>query len=345
MTKSRPSVSAFLSNSSKAKQTQQELAEAQESIARLERELLLERQHLQSQVEEQKISYATVPIAQILRRPYKSRREKDPQAFSELVHSIKTYGFRGSIWLQCLSNKQLRLIAGETRLDAAIAAGLTEIAADIAEVDDITAVKLSRVENARRRNLNALDDTEELIYLLTLTLGKSREEIKKLLYRYKNAIEGNSSLNSQTKEAIESLFKEVAPELEVTTFVSSRLPLLDLPVNVLEAYNQGLLEYTKAILLGRIEDDGLRGQLLQETIEQNLSLSALKARIRPTASTRTIVDKMSKLHGQVESINQKTVAKLSPAQRNQLKEKLSSLEMLLKQKLAELESLEKEIDK
>lgn len=341
MTKSRPSVSAFLSNSSKAKQTQQELAEAQESIARLEQELVLERQHLQSQIGEQKISYANVPIAQILRRPYKSRREKEPQAFSELVHSIQTYGFRGSIWLQLLPNKELRLIAGETRLDAALAAGLTEIAADIAEIDDITAVKLSRVENVRRRNLNALDDTEELMYLLTLTLKKGREEIKKLLYRYKNAIEGNSSLNSQTKEAIESLFKEVAPELEVTTFVSSRLPLLDLPANVIEAYNKGLLEYTKAILLGRVQDDMVREQLLKETIEQNLSLSALKARIRPTASTRTLVDKMSKLHGQVESINQKTVGKLSPTQRDQLKEKLGSLEILLKQKLAELESLEK----
>ncbi len=341
MTKSRPSVASFLSTSSRAKQTQQELAEAQEQIALLEQELILERQHLQSRIDGQKISHATVSIAQILRRPYKSRREKDPQTFNDLVNSIKTYGFRGAIWLQRLPNEQLRLVAGETRLDAALAAGLTEIAADIAEVDDITAVKLSRVENARRRNLNALDDTEELIYLLTLTLKISREETKKLLYRYKNAAEGNSSVSSQTKEAIESLFEEVAPELEITTFVSSRLPLLDLPANVIEAYSQGLLEYTKALELGRIEDEILRQQLLQETIEQGLSLSALKARIRPTASARTIIDKMDKMQGQVESINQKTVRKLSITQRNQLKQKLSSLEVLLKQKLAEIESLEK----
>ncbi len=340
MTKSRPSVASFLSTSSRAKQTQQELTEAQEQIACLEQELLSERQHLQSQIEGQKISHATVPIAQILRRPYRSRREKDPQAFDDLVHSIKTYGFRGAIWLQRLPNDQLRLVAGETRLDAALAVGLTDIAADIAEVDDITAVKLSRVENARRRNLNALDDTEELIYLLTLTLKKSREETKKLLYRYKNATEGNSSVSSQVKEAIESLFKEVAPELEITTFVSSRLPLLDLPVNVVEAYSKGLLEYTKALELGRVEDEVLREQLLQETIEQGLSLSALKARIRPTASSRTIIDKMDKLKEQVEGISQKTVRKLSSSQRSQLRQKLTSLEILLKQKLTELETLE-----
>ncbi len=340
MTKSRPNVASFLSTSSRAKQTQQDLAEAQEQIFRLEKELTLKRQSLHSQIEGQKISHATIPIAQILRRPYKSRRERDPQAFEDLVHSIKTYGFRGSIWLQRLPDEKLRLVAGETRLDAALAAGLTEIAADIAEVDDITAVKLSRVENVRRRNLNALDDTEELIYLLTLTLNKSREETKKLLYRYKNAVEGNSSINPQTKEVIESLFKEVAPEIEITTFVSSRLPLLDLATNVIEAYNKGLLEYTKALELGRIGDSVLREQLLQETIEQGLSLSALKARIRPTVSTRTIIDKMDKLQGQVEGISKKTVSKLSLTQRNELKQKLTNLEVLLKQKLVELESLE-----
>ena len=122
--------------------------------------------------------------------------------------------------------------------------------------------------------------------------------------------------------------------------MSSRLPLLDLPANVIEAYNKGLLEYTKALELGRIGDSVLREQLLQETIEQGLSLSALKARIRPTVSTRTIIDKMDKLQGQVEGITKKTVSKLSLTQRNELKQKLTNLEVLLKQKLVELESLE-----
>ena len=50
MTKSRPSVASFLSTSSRAKQTQQDLAEAQDQITRLEQELTLERQHLHSQI-------------------------------------------------------------------------------------------------------------------------------------------------------------------------------------------------------------------------------------------------------------------------------------------------------
>lgn len=337
MPTSRPSVSSFFSTSSKAQQTQQNLVEAHERIAQLEQELAAERQQIASQVGCAQISHATVPIEQIERRSYKSRREKDPQAFDELIHSITTYGFRGAIWLQRLPDGQLRLVAGETRLDAAIAAGLTEIPADIAEVDDITAVKLSRVENVRRRNLNALDDTEELLYLLTLVLQQSREQVKKLLYRYKNTAQGNSSIEPQIRNTIEALFAEVAPELEIATFVSSRLPLLDLPADVLEAYNAGQLEYTKAIVLGRIEDETKRRELLQETIEQGLSLSAIKQRIRP-ASPRTAVDKIEKLQGQIQGIDRKSLRQLSGEQRHQLQQTLTELEALVQQKLQELYS-------
>lgn len=339
MSKSRPSVTSFLSTSTKARQTQQDLSQAQAKITQLEQELAAQRQRLESQIDSNKISHALVPIDKILRRPYKSRREKDPQAFQELVHSIAQYGFRGSIWLQCLPDGQLRLVAGETRLEAAIAAGLTEITADITTVDDVTAVKLSRVENARRRNLNALDDTEELVYLLTLVLQQSREQVKKLLYRYKNAVEGNSSVEPHLREKIESVFVEVAPELSIMTFVSSRLPLLDLPEEVLAAYAAGQLEYTKAIVLGRIEDIELRHELLEETIQFGLSLSAIKQRIRPTSS-RTVADKIEKLHGQIQGIERKSYCKLSTAQRERLKQSLAQLAASLAQKMQELENLE-----
>lgn len=335
--KTRPSAASFLSSSAKAHQTQQELAEAQARIAALELDLAAERQQLQAKIGEQRVSQATVPINQILRRPYQSRREKDAQAFNELVLGIQNYGFRGAIWVQRLPNNRLRLIAGETRLDAAVAAGLTEIPADVVDADDITAVKLSRVENARRRSLNALDDTEELLYLLTLALKKNREETKKLLYRYKNSLEGSSAIDPIVGKTIKSIFEEVAPELEVITFVSSRLPLLELPADVLEVYCTGQLAYTKAIELGRVENDSLRRSLLTETIEQGLSLSALKARIRP-ANPRTAVDKVRRLGEQIEGINPKSIRKLSAAQRSQLKQTIVEIETILQQKLKELDS-------
>jgi ParB family chromosome partitioning protein len=337
MSKARPNVANFLSGSNRALQTQQELADAKEQIAELEKEIEVERQQIQSVLSGQKVSQASVSIAQILRRPYQSRREKDSQAFESLVQSIKLYGFRGAIWVQRLSNGQLRLIAGETRLDAAIEVGLTEIVVDIVETDDITAVKLSRMENVRRRNLNALDDTEEILYLLTLVLKQQRDKVISLLYKFKNATEGKSSLDPEIQGKIESVFQEVAPELGVMTFVTSRLPLLKLPNDVLEAYSAGKLQYTKAVELGRVGDEALRQELLSETIEQELSLAELKARIRPTTSPRTVTDRMEKIRGQIKSINQKSVSKLSKEEQQQLKKTIEDLEILLQEKRKELE--------
>lgn len=337
MSKARPNVANFLSGSNRALQTQQELADAKEQIAELEKEIEVERQQIQSVLSGQKVSQASVSIAQILRRPYQSRREKDSQTFESLVQSIKLYGFRGAIWVQRLSNGQLRLIAGETRLDAAIEVGLTEIVVDIVETDDITAVKLSRMENVRRRNLNALDDTEEILYLLTLVLKQQRDKVISLLYKFKNATEGKSSLDPEIQEKIESVFQEVAPELGVMTFVTSRLPLLNLPNDVLEAYSAGKLQYTKAVELGRVGDEALRQELLSETIKQELSLAELKARIRPATSPRTVTDRMEKIRGQIKSINQKSVSKLSKEEQQQLKKTIEDLEILLQEKRKELE--------
>ncbi len=338
MAASRPSVSALFSTSSKAKQTQEDLTLAQEKITQLEQALLAERDRLQAAVSPSVISQANIPISDIQRRPYVSRRERDPKVFEELVHSIQTYGFRGSIWLQKLPDNSVRLIAGETRLDAAIAAGLTEITADIIATDDLTAVKLSRIENVRRRNLNALDDTEELLYLLTLALETDRSTVIKSLYRLKNALEGKSSIDSKVQIQIEQIFEEVAPDLSITTFVSSRLPLLDLPPDILDAYNSGKVQYTKAIELGRVEADELRQALLKETIEQNLSLSALKAKIRPPSS-KNVVDRISKLRTQFENVSEKAIRSLSTEQRKQLRDEVAQLEALLKRKMKEIDRL------
>jgi ParB family transcriptional regulator, chromosome partitioning protein len=336
-TKNRPNVSSFLSTSAKALDTQQNLLEAQARITNLERELDLARQSLERRVGLDNISQALVPISDIVRRPYQSRREKDPQKFSELVHSIKTYGFKGSIWLQRRPDGTVRLIAGETRLDAAIEAGYTVISSDIADVDDITAVKLSRVENARRKDLNALDDTEELLYLLMLTLCKDRDATIECLYRYKNAAEGKSSIADREREAIEAVFAEVAPDISLATFITSRLPLLKLPENILQAYNAGQLEYTKALILSRVEDELIREELLEEVVEQGLSLSALKAKIAPT-SGRTVIDRVNKIERQIDGLNSKSLSNLSVEQRDRLKKSLLGLKVSLSKKLKELEA-------
>jgi ParB family transcriptional regulator, chromosome partitioning protein len=336
----RPSASNLFSTSSQAFETKQELAEAQQKIKQLEEELEKSSNDIRSIVGEDKVTQAVVPIEKILRRPYASRREKDTKEFLDLVNSIKLFGFRGSIWVQRLPDGQLRLIAGETRMDACLMAGLAEITVDIVDCDDVTAVKLSRIENFRRVNLNALDDTEELLYLMMLSLKKDRKQTIKLLYKYKNSLEGTSSIDGNSKEIIERIFEEVAPDIGVKTFVTSRLPLLELPDDVMKAYTSGSIEYSKALVLGRVEDATKRNLLIQQATENNLSLSALKNQING-GSDSPVISKFSKLGKQISSsLNSKSLTKLSVDQRSELRVQLRDLEVLLGNTLEELNKID-----
>jgi ParB family chromosome partitioning protein len=342
----KPSAREFFSSSQKTLDAQVELKKTIE-ILEVERSQLLLK--LEQAVGSQAVSEGVeVPIAQIKRRPYQSRREKDPVAHAELVESIRNYGFRGSIWVQQLVDGSLRLIAGESRLDAAIDAGLENIKVDIVETDDITAVKLSRIENARRRNLNELDDTKELLYLLSLTLEVSEAEVVKLLYQMKNAAEGKAaSIPAHQEQSIHDVFMEVAPDISWQSFVSVRLRLLNLPEDVLTIYNSGQLAYTKALAIAQVEDETLRKQLLELTVKEGWTLEVLKAQIKqlqsnpeqellPQAKSHPIINRLEKLENQIHAITAQKINKMSPALRQQLLTAIERLEKILQAKKSEL---------
>ncbi len=343
---SKPSAREFFSSSQKTLDAQAELSKKIEALEADRAQLL---QQLEQAVGSQAVSEGIeVPISRIKRRPYQSRREKDPVAHAELVASIRDYGFRGSIWVQRLSDSSLRLIAGESRLDAAIEAGLEKIKVDVVDTDDLTAVKLSRIENARRRNLNELDDAKEILYLLTLTLELSETEVIKLLYQMKNAVEGKAApIPTHQEQAIQAVFAEVAPELSWQSFVSVRLRLLKLPEDVLAIYNTGQLAYTKALAIAQVEDETTRGQLLQLTAKEAWTVERLKSQIKqfqakpeqdlsPQAQTHPVITRLEKIGTQIQAITPQKVKKMSPDQQQNLLTTIERMEHLLQAKKSEL---------
>jgi ParB family chromosome partitioning protein len=334
----RPEVTSFLSNSSRAAETNQKLEAAHARIAELEKELSERHQNLLMQVGAERIRQMVVSVGKIERRPYRSRRERNPEKFQSLVDSIKSHGFLGSIWVQILADGKLRLIAGETRLDAAIEAGQTEISVDALEVDDVTAVKLSRIENSRRQNLNAIDDAEEILYFISRSLGRTREEVISLLYQLKNADEGKTSINSEMRQKLETAFEEVAPDLKLKSFIATRLRLLNLPADVLAAYNAGQIGSTHAIELAKITDSELRQSVLEKAIEEKLSVSEIRTLSKPTTVPRSVM-KLVKVRAQIEGIDDKSIQKMSLEERQQLKQEIEDLENLLRQKRQAIEDL------
>ncbi|MBY5285499.1 ParB/RepB/Spo0J family partition protein [Anabaena sp. PCC 7938] len=65
------------------------------------------------------------------------------------------------------------------------------------------------------------------------------------------------------------------------SFTTKRLPLLNLPLEILTALREGKLEYTKAQALARVKDNALCTQLLDQAIAHNWSLRELHKKDDP----------------------------------------------------------------
>jgi ParB family chromosome partitioning protein len=268
----------FFDNSNQAAEAEQELASAQDRIFELEQ---LNRQFQElsgTQAFSATQSAKTLPISKIVRDPEQVRRWFDPEKLANLTASIKAVGIRERLWVRPLADGQYRLIAGERRYRAAIAADLTKVPVEILEIDDDLALTLSLLENLQREDLNPVEEAEGILKLVAQKLKSTVEEAISLLYKMKNhqegAVRGNVSPNDQF-QMVESVFSTVG-RISWMSFVRTRLPLLKLPQDVLDRLYGGELEYTKAMAIARVRDDEQRRDLLAEAIDNKLSLSQIK---------------------------------------------------------------------
>ena len=69
-----------------------------------------------------------------------------------------------------------------------------------------------------------------------------------------------------------------------SSFVQNRLPILDLPGDVLNLLREGKIEYTKALALAKVKNDTARTELLTRVVQDDLSLIQLRAEIKKLTS-------------------------------------------------------------
>ncbi len=89
----------------------------------------------------------------------------------------------------------------------------------------------------------------------------------------------NIELANAEQQLIEDVFASVG-RLSVESFRTHRLPLLNLPEDILSALRSGQIEYTKAKAIARVKDEETRKQLLEEAIGNSLSLSQIRELIK-----------------------------------------------------------------
>lgn len=224
-----------------------------------------------------------VLITSIILPDSQPRRYFDPQKLQQLTESVRQHGILEPLLVRPASKTGLfELVAGERRLRAAKEVGLTTVPVTIRELNDEESLQLALVENLQREDLNPVEETEGILQLLGLRLKIPPIDVPPLLYRMRNETIGTVKQNvliSSEAQTVATVFAELGT-ITWESFATTRLPLLRLPPEILEALRSGKIAYTKAQAIARVKDDQQRADLLKQAIAKDWSLNEIKVAIK-----------------------------------------------------------------
>lgn len=230
-----------------------------------------------------------LPLALIDTSLSQPRKYYDPNKQQQLVKSIEQYGILEPLLIRPTADGRYELVAGERRYRAAQELNLSEIPVVVKKLSDEEAIGIALIENLQRVDLNPIEETEGILKLLTIQLKHSQEDVISFLHKMSNESKGKITQNvlgNPESQAVEEVFSHLGT-IAWESFVSSRLPLLNLPQDILDTLREGRIEYTKAKAIARVKHEEQRSELLEEAITQELSLSQIKERISELSSPET----------------------------------------------------------
>jgi ParB family chromosome partitioning protein len=190
--------------------------------------------------------FGHLDLASIRPNSKQPRSVFEPEAFAELVHSIKELGVLQPIVVRSIPGEagKYELIMGERRLRASKEAGLTKIPAVIRETADENMLRDALLENLHRSDLNPLEEASAYQQLLE-DFGITQEELASRIGR------------SRPK-------------------ITNSIRLLKLPAEVQRKVAAGVLSAGHARALLAIDDDARQLALANKVINEGLSVRSLE---------------------------------------------------------------------
>ena len=143
-------------------------------------------------------------VDRIVRNHDQPRSQFDEEQLAELTASIRIHGVLQPIVVRTTPDGAHELIAGERRLRAARAAGLSHIPAVVRESADDEILQLALTENVQRADLNPIEEAgayRELIRRFELTHDELARQVGKSRVAVSNALR-LLELAPETREAI-----------------------------------------------------------------------------------------------------------------------------------------------
>jgi ParB family chromosome partitioning protein len=191
---------------------------------------------------------ADIELDSIRPNPYQPRQEFNDDALDELAASIEQLGIIQPITVRALGDGQFEIISGERRFRAARRAGLERLPAFVREANSEQMLEMALVENVQREELNPIE----------VALG------------YKRLLE---ECGLTQEEVAEKVSKSRAT-------VANFLRLLRLPPRIQAALRDKSVSMGHARALITIEDEDAQVDLLETTIDEDLSVREVERRVR-----------------------------------------------------------------
>jgi ParB family transcriptional regulator, chromosome partitioning protein len=279
----------------------------------------------------------SVPRDRIVLDPNQVRKYFDPKKLEALAKTIKTEGILENLGVYELSDQPgfYGLIFGERRYRASGIAGLMEIPVIILPPPDPQKrLLLQLIENVHQEDLNPLEELEAVLKLLSLELEVDRQRVIDILAEMHNSVRRKEKefKDELVAQKIIKILQEL--NIEWISFATNQVALLKLPEDVLDALRLGKLEYTKAIAVARVKDNQRRQELLEKSVDQQLSVRQIRELASGNNSDSEQPDNFGKDYkARVKSVSQRLAKSRiweDPQKLKELEKYLDSIESLLK---------------
>jgi ParB family chromosome partitioning protein len=189
-----------------------------------------------------------IDINSIDSNPFQPRTRFDAQALEELAASIRQLGIVQPLTVRETGDGRFQLIAGERRLRAARAAGLTHVPAYVRTADDTAMLEMALVENIQREDLDAME----------------------VAITYQRLIEECNLTQEQLSDRVGKQRSTVA----------NYLRLLRLPAEIQLGIRNRSLTMGHARTLVNIEDPNKQINIFYHVIQEDLSVRATEELVR-----------------------------------------------------------------
>ncbi|MEO1620051.1 MAG: ParB/RepB/Spo0J family partition protein [Cyanobacteria bacterium J06632_3] len=253
----------------------------------------------------------------------------DPQKMERLQSSIQKYGVLEPILVRPGTQSRYEIISGERRWRSCCVLKIEAIPAVVRDMSDAIALEAALIAQLLTEGITPVEQTESILNLLSLHLNMPIEQVKINLYRTKNvstAVSNRRGFDEETLLVVTETLQEFG--MKLSSFVSNRLPLLNLSPEILNALRAGKLSPTNAILLNR-QPSELHSMLIQQS--EGLTKKAVLRLLKEAGGER---------FSPVPSISEQVLARLKSIRTQ--KSLIESEEA--QQKLKEIDRLLKEIE-